>query len=115
MELNQKPDVDLRVRSQVQYTKALLSYQQGAVVSSTIVKKSTGNITLFAFDESQSLSEHTSPFDALVYIIDGESEIIISGQSYYLKEGDLIVMPANEPHAVKATKQFKMMLVMIKS
>ncbi len=93
----------------------LLDYQNGAVVSRTIVGKKTGTITLFSFDEGQGLSEHTAPFDALVYILDGEAEVTISGKSLQLKKGEVIVMPANEPHALRATKRFKMMLVMIRS
>jgi quercetin dioxygenase-like cupin family protein len=94
---------------------ALLSYQDGAVVSRTLVKKKTGTVTLFAFDEGEGLSEHTAPFDALVYLLDGEAEIVISGASHHLKAGEMILMPANQPHALKATKRFKMMLTMIKS
>ncbi|MCI0691403.1 cupin domain-containing protein [candidate division KSB1 bacterium] len=93
----------------------LLSYQDGAVVSRTLVNKKTGTVTLFAFDEGEGLSEHTAPFDALVYLLDGEAEIIISGASHHLKAGEMILMPANEPHALKATKKFKMILTMIKS
>lgn len=115
MELNQKPAVDARINSQVQSLNELVAYQEAAIVSSTIIRKSSGNVTLFAFDEGQSLSEHTAPFDAMVYVLDGETEIMISGKSYILKTGEAIVMPANEPHAVKAITKFKMMLVMIKS
>jgi quercetin dioxygenase-like cupin family protein len=93
----------------------LVGYQSGAVVSRTIVDKKTGTITLFAFDEGQGLSEHTVPFDALVYILDGEAEVTISGKSSALKEGQMTIMPAHEPHALRAIKRFKMMLVMIKS
>jgi quercetin dioxygenase-like cupin family protein len=94
---------------------ALLSYQDGAVVSRTLVKKKTATVTLFAFDAGEGLSEHTAPFDALVYLLDGEAEITISGVSHRLQAGEMILMPANEPHALKATKRFKMMLTMIKS
>jgi quercetin dioxygenase-like cupin family protein len=93
----------------------LLSYQDGAVVSRTLVNKKTGTVTLFAFDAGEGLSEHTAPFDALVYLLDGEAEIIISGTSHQLKAGEMILMPANEPHALKAMKRFKMMLTMIKT
>ena len=93
----------------------LLDYQDDAVVSRTIIDKKTGTLTLFSFDEGQCLSEHTAPFDALVYILDGEAEVTISGNSLELKEGEVVVMPANEPHALRATKRFKMMLVMIRS
>ena len=93
----------------------LVSYQEGSVVSRTIIEKKTGTVTLFAFDEGQGLSEHTAPFDALVYLLDGEAEITISNNYNLLKEGEMVIMPANKPHALKATKKFKMMLVMIKS
>ena len=92
----------------------LISYQQGAVVSKTLLNKQAGTITLFAFDEGQSLSEHTAPFDAFVQLLDGEAEIIIGGNSNHLKSGEAIIMPGGIPHAVKAVKQFKMLLVMIK-
>ncbi len=93
----------------------LVDYQEGAVVSRTIVDKKTGTVTLFAFDEGQGLSEHTAPFDALVYLLDGEAEIVISGKAFRVKAGEMIIMPANEPHALKAVKKFKMVLVMIRS
>lgn len=93
----------------------LVSYQTGSVVSRQITKADTGNVTLFAFDTGQELSEHTAPFDALVHVVDGEAEIIIAGKSFHLKSGDGIVMPADEPHAVKATSKFKMLLTMIRA
>ena len=93
---------------------SLLKYQNNAVVSREIIKKETGTVTLFAFDKGQGLSEHTAPFDALVYIIDGAGEIVISGKSHTIKKGKMIIMPANKPHALKAIKKFKMLLVMIK-
>ncbi len=93
----------------------LVSYNEGSIVSRTIIDKTTGTCTLFAFAEGQGLSEHTAPFDALVYLLDGEAEVTISGKALHLKEGDMIIMPANEPHALRAIKKFKMMLVMIKS
>src|SRR3972149_3641274 len=95
--------------------KDLVSYQNGAVVSRTVIDKKAGTCTLFAFDAGQGLSEHTAPFDALVYLLDGEAEITISGKPFHLKNGDAIIMPADKPHALRAVKQFKMMLVMIKS
>jgi quercetin dioxygenase-like cupin family protein len=85
------------------------------VVSRTIIEKKAGNVTLFAFDEGQGLTEHTTPFDALVYIMDGESEVTVSGTALHLKAGEMVIMPANEPHALKAMKKFKMALVMISS
>ena len=81
----------------------------------TIIDKDTGTSTLFAFDEGQGLSEHTAPFDALVHVIDGEAEVTISGKALKLVEGEMVIMPANQPHALTAIKRFKMMLVMIKS
>jgi quercetin dioxygenase-like cupin family protein len=93
----------------------LVSYQAGSIVSRTIIDKGTGTLTLFAFDEGQGLSEHTAPFDALVYLLDGEAEVTISGESLNLKEGEMVIMPGNKPHALRATRRLKMMLVMIKS
>lgn len=93
---------------------ASVQYAAGSVVSRTITKNDTGTITLFAFDKDQGLSEHSAPFDAMVNVIDGEAEVIIGGKSHFLKGGQSIVMPANIPHALKATAQFKMLLVMIK-
>ncbi len=93
----------------------LVQYQSGSIVSREIVKKPTGTVTLFAFDAGQGLSEHTAPFDALVQVIDGEGEITINGVSNIVKAGEIILMPANEPHAVKADKPFKMILTMIRS
>jgi quercetin dioxygenase-like cupin family protein len=93
----------------------LIGYQEGAVVSRTIIDKKTGTLTLFAFDAGQGLSEHTAPFDALVYVLDGEVEVTISGKAFHLKEGEMIIMPASEPHALKAVKRFKMLLAMIRS
>ena len=93
----------------------LVDYQNGSVVSRTIIEKKTGTVTLFAFDEGQGLSEHTAPFDALVFLLDGEAEITISGKPHRLKEGEMIIMPADEPHALRAIKKFKMVLTMIRS
>jgi quercetin dioxygenase-like cupin family protein len=92
----------------------LLDYQEGSVVSRTLIDKKTGTVTLFAFDEGQGLSEHTAPFDALVHIIDGEAEITISGKGIHVKGGEVVIMPANEPHAVRGLKRFKMILIMIR-
>jgi quercetin dioxygenase-like cupin family protein len=92
----------------------MVSYQTGSVVSRQITKADTGNVTLFAFDAGQELNEHTAPFDALVHVLDGEAEIIISGNAFHLKTGEAIIMPANEPHAVRAAGQFKMLLTMVR-
>jgi quercetin dioxygenase-like cupin family protein len=91
-----------------------ISYADEATVSKMIIKKQTGNITLFAFDAGQGLSEHSAPFDAFVQVIDGKGKIIINKEEFDLETGQSIVMPANIPHAVKANQRFKMMLVMIK-
>lgn len=100
---------------QVNDLTKLVDYQRGSVVSRTIINKKVGTVTLFAFDKGQGLSEHTAPFDALVYIIDGEAEVTISKKNLLLKGGQMVIMPANKPHTLKATQRFKMMLVMIKS
>ncbi len=92
----------------------LADYQKDSIVSRTVIDKKTGTVTFFAFDEGQGLSEHTAPFDALVNVLDGEEEITISGKAFHLKVGEMIIMPANEPHALKAIKKFKMMLTMIR-
>jgi len=89
-------------------------YADGSIVSKTILKNSAGNISLFAFDKGQGLSEHTAPFDAIVQILDGEAEVLINGAPHFLKTGDSIIMPANIPHALKANVRFKMQLIMIK-
>ena len=93
----------------------LVDYQNGSIVSRTLIDKKTGTVTLFAFDKEQGLSEHTAPFDAMVYIIDGQAEVLISGKPYALKAGEMIIMPANEPHALKASEKLKMLLIMIRS
>jgi quercetin dioxygenase-like cupin family protein len=93
----------------------LIDYQPGTVASRTIVKGKTGTVTVFAFDRGEGLSEHTAPFDALVHVIDGEAEITLEGRPHVLKEGEMIVMPANRPHAVRAVERFKMVLTMIRS
>lgn len=93
----------------------LVEYQDGAVVSKTVIAKPTGTVTLFAFDKGQGLSTHSAPFDALVVILDGEARITISGKAHKVTKGEMIIMPANKPHALKAVKPFKMMLVMVKS
>ncbi len=95
--------------------KELVAYQEGSVVSREIIRKSTGTATIFAFDAGQGLSEHTAPFDALVNVIDGQVEITISGTAYNMASGDCIILPAGQPHALRATSRFKMLLVMIRS
>ena len=93
----------------------LLDYQKDAVVSKTIIDKKTGTVTLFAFDQGQGLSEHTAPFDAMVQVLDGQVEIRIDGSPHRLGTGQVIIMPANQPHALKAVMPFKMLLTMIRS
>lgn len=93
----------------------LVDYQEGAIVSKTILDKRAGTVTLFAFDGGQALSEHTAPYDALVCILDGEATVTVSGKRHQLKEGEAILMPANEPHALEGPARFKMMLTMIRS
>ena len=109
-EINQNKD-----NAEILNLESLLDYQEGSVVSRMLVNKKVGSVTLFSFDEGQGLSEHTAPFDALVYVFDGKAEIIISKKSYILNSGQMINMPANEPHALKALERFKMMLIMVKA
>jgi quercetin dioxygenase-like cupin family protein len=104
-----------RVIPKVQKLTDLVGYQDGSVVSREIIRKSTGTVTLFAFDKGQGLSEHAAPFDALVQVIDGEVEVTISGKPYHLGQGDFVILPAGEPHALKALSRFKMLLVMVRS
>jgi len=92
-----------------------VEYSSGAIVSKTVLKKQTGNISLFAFDKGEALSEHTAPFDALIQVVDGRGEVIIGGKPFQLDAGQSIIMPANIPHAVKAVEKFKMVLTMIRS
>lgn len=93
----------------------LVNYQDGSVVSRTIVKRGTGTVTLFAFDEGQGLSEHTAAFDAVAHVVEGEAEITVAGKALRATEGEAVLLPANEPHSVKALSRFKMMLTMIRS
>lgn len=99
----------------VQNLSQLTDYQQGSIISRQIINKKIGTVTLFAFDSGESLSEHTAPYDALVYLIDGSAEITISKKPYRVQTGEMIIMPANQPHAVKALEKFKMLLIMIRS
>ena len=101
--------------AQVVNPSELVAYQDGAVVSREIVSQKTGTVTLFAFDAGQGLSEHTAPFDALVLVLDGEAEITIAGTPFRVQTGEMILMPAHKPHALKAVRRFKMMLVMIRA
>jgi len=92
-----------------------IEYSDGGIVSKTVLKKQTGNISLFSFDKGEALSEHTAPFDAMIMVVDGRGEIMIDGKSYFLETGQTIIMPANIRHAVKAVERFKMVLTMIRS
>jgi len=102
-------------KSQVLKMADFAAYQEDSVVSRQITKADAGNVTLFAFDTGQELSEHTAPFDALAHILDGEAEIVISSHAYTLSAGEAIILPANEPHTVRAVKKFKMLLTMIRA
>lgn len=101
-------------KSQILNLLEMAGYQDGAVVSRQIIKAEKGNVTLFAFDQDQGLSEHTAPFDALIHILEGEAQAAISGKIFNLQTGDALILPANEPHALKAVKKFKMLLTMIR-
>ena len=105
----------LKIESGLIYKNDIVNYQENAVVSRTILDKSVGSVTFFAFADGQGLSEHSAPYDALVYITEGEAEIVISGKPNRLKKDEIIIMPANEPHSLSAITKFKMMLVMIKA
>ncbi len=102
-------------KSEVLQLKQLLNFQSGAVVSKTLINEKSGTITLFAFDQNEGLSEHEAPYDASVYILEGNLDITISGKPYSLQAEDLIIMPANEPHALTAKSPVKLLLVMIRS
>ena len=104
-----------RIRDSSICTSKIVDYQENSIVSRTIMDKKAGSVTFFAFSKGQGLSEHSAPYDALVYILDGEVEIIISGISNKLKKDQFIIMPANDPHSLSAITKFKMMLIMIKS
>lgn len=104
----------MSLASQVLQFADLIQYQSGSIVSKVIVKQKGGNVTLFAFDAGQELSEHTAPFDALVQVLGGEATIMIAGQAFEVKANQSILMPANIPHALKATKAFKMLLTMVR-
>ena len=101
LNINMKQD-NTNLFNQVVKLATLLDYQTGSVVSRTIIKKPTGTVTLFAFDKGEGLSEHTAPFDALIYILDGQADIMISGKPYHLKAGEMIIMPAGAAHSLKA-------------
>ena len=103
------------LKARVLRIETLIDYQEGAVVSREIIRKNTGTVTIFAFDKGEGLSEHTAPFDAMVQITAGKAEVTISGNKNVLEKGDMIIMPANEPHSLHALERFKMILTMIRS
>ena len=105
----------VELRGSVLSLSTLVDYQDGAVVSKTLIKEPKGTVTVFSFDQGQEFSEHTVPHDALVHLIDGEAEITISGKPHRLEQGQMILMPGGQPHAVKATQRFKMILTMIRA
>jgi quercetin dioxygenase-like cupin family protein len=115
MRRENKPENKGKLPAQAVRLVDLVDYQDASVVSRTIIDRPAGTVTLFAFDEGEGLSEHTAPYDALVYIADGEAEVTISGKPFLLREGELMIMPAKKPHSVRATTKFKMVLVMIRS
>jgi quercetin dioxygenase-like cupin family protein len=102
------------VSAQPAAVAGLVNYQAGSIVSREIVKKPTGRVSVFAFEAGEGLSEHTSPFDALVHVLEGQAEITIAGQPHAVRAGELILMPATQPHALKAVQRFKMMLIMLR-
>ena len=115
MDPNRKENAKEKLLGQVEKLTDLVDYQKDSVVSRSLIDKKTGTVTVFAFDEGQGLNEHTTPFDALVSLLDGEAEVVISKKPLRVKEGEMVIMPANQPHALRAVKRFKMMLVMIRS
>ncbi len=113
--MNNETEPDENALVKKENLEALIAYQKDSVVSKTIIGKKTGTVTLFAFDKGQGLSEHTAPYDAMVYMVDGEAEVTVLGKEILLKKGDSIILPANKPHSLKALSEFKMLLIMIKS
>ena len=113
--MDSKLNSDKGLTGQVVNVEGLVSYQEGSVVSKTIVDKKVGTVTLFAFDKGQGLSEHTAPYDAIVQLIDGKAEITVSGKAQRVSKGEMLILPANEPHALVAVERFKMLLIMIRS
>lgn len=115
MEMKIKHPIDDKIFAKKAELTGLISYQDGSVVSRLLIDKPAGTVTIFAFDEGQGLSEHTAPYHAMVLILDGEADILIANDSNKMKAGEIIVMPANVPHALKAITKFKMMLTMVKA
>lgn len=113
--MTEKEKAPFQAEPSAQNLSGLVEYQRSSIVSRQLINKKTGTVTLFAFDEGESLSEHTAPYDALVSILDGTAEITISGKQHRVQKGEVILMPGNQPHAVKADEKFKMLLTMIRS
>jgi len=113
-EHEEKKQEKVELAGQVVNLVDLLEYQRGSVVSRTLLQKEKGSVTMFAFDKGTSLSEHTSPLDAVVQVLEGEVEITVSGKASTVKVGEMLIMPADEPHSLKATEKFKMLLTMIR-
>ncbi|MCW4028807.1 MAG: cupin domain-containing protein [Candidatus Bathyarchaeota archaeon] len=107
--------MDKKLFAQAQNLAGLIDYQDGSIVSRTLIDKTAGTVTVFAFDQNQGLSEHTAPYDAMVVALDGEVEVTIAGNPVLLKKGEMTIMPANQPHALMAKTKFKMLIVMIKA
>jgi quercetin dioxygenase-like cupin family protein len=107
-------DTDEELKAKTLDIKELVGYQEGSVVSRTLIDRGTGTVTLFSFDAGQGLSEHTAPFDAMLQVVDGEAEVRIEGEPHTVGEGEMIIMPANRPHALRAHRPFKMLLVMVR-
>ena len=114
MQNKEQPKSD-PLHAQASNLSGLIDYQEGSIVSRTIIDKKTGTVTLFAFDENQGLSEHTAPYDAMVYVVEGEVQVTIGGKHISLKRGEVTIMPANQPHALNAKSKFKMLLTMIRA
>jgi quercetin dioxygenase-like cupin family protein len=115
MNIRKKEEAPLKLKTRGTKLIDMINYQEGSVVSREIVAKKTGTVTLFAFDQGQGLSEHKAPYDALAYCLDGEGKITISGNSVHLMPGEIVIMPAHQPHSLKALKKFKMLLTMIRA
>lgn len=113
--MDQNSENSKTLEAQATNLSSLINYQEGSVVSRTIIDKKAGTVTLFAFDEKQGLSEHTAPYDAMVYIVDGEAEVTIAGNPVRVKQGEMTIMPANKTHALLAIKKFKMLLIMVRA
>jgi quercetin dioxygenase-like cupin family protein len=107
--------MDKKLFAQAQNLAGLIDYQEGSIVSRTLIDKTAGTVTVFAFDQNQGLSEHTAPYDAMVVALNGEVEVTISGKPVLLKKDEMTIMPANQPHALMAKTKFKMLLIMIKA